>query len=80
MQSTVTAFEDAHQSDSEIIDLREKCMNGFLSICSNLWLAQNRKLSNTSDSDPPTKVKGMRNLRETMSIHVCIEERSGSRQ
>lgn len=60
LQSMVTVFEDANQSDSEIIDLREKCMNGFLSICSNLWLAPNRKLSNTSDSDPPTKVKGLR--------------------
>lgn len=54
VQSTVTAFEDVNQSDSEIIDLGEKCMNGFLSICSNLWLAPNRKLSNISDSDPPT--------------------------
>lgn len=54
MQSTVTAFEDTNQSDSEIIDLRVKCMNGFLSICSNLWLAPHRKLSNISDSDLPT--------------------------
>lgn len=71
----MTALENANQSDSEIIDPRKMYMNDFLSISSYLWVAPNRKLSNISDSKPPTNCELSHNTdknKEHDGIYVIL--------